>query len=383
MKSKNIVKNSNYMNLNNRYFVNNIGFKNTIKKSEKTLDILNNFMIDLDNNFKKNNKNNKSYDFNNFIEIIKDNKKKTKYAYTFILNDASNVTGLLNLMYSIRHINKSKYDFVLFIQDKPYYETNIIDDSYIKFEGIDKSIINDISQYFDVIINFNMIQILTLKKEHSKNFLSKMDGLEFYNKYISIFILFSYTQYKKLLFVQNNLIINKSIDYIFDKYDKSIFTNDYNHYNYKGGLFGNIILIIPKKYYFPKILYLIDNFQYIFKDNDLIGTYDQIILYFTVFPNWNTEKLPKFFINYNYSTYPDIDFYKEYKDDYYIDYYWINNLPYAFHNKTYLKITERNNFSMNFINFKKWDLCAKRLITDFPKLNKYFEYIKTYRNTYF
>ena len=376
-------KNNNYMDMNNRFFVDNLNFKNTIKKSEKTLDFLNNYMIHLDNNFKKNNKNNKSYDVNNYIEIIKDNKKKTKYAYTFILNDESNVPGLLNLMYSIRHINKTKYDFVLFIQDKPYYETNIINDSYIKFEGINKSIINDISEHFDVIIHFNMIQILTLKKEHSKNLLSKMHGLEFYNKYISIFILFSYTYYKKLLFIQNNLIVNKSIDYIFDKYDKSIFTNDYNHYDYKGGLFGNIILIIPKKYYFPKILYLIDNFQYIFKDNYLLGTYDQIILYFTIFPNWSNVKLPKFFINYNYITYPDIDFYKKYKDDSYIDYYWITDLPYIFHNKSYERIIERNNFSMNFINFKKWDISVKKLLIDFPQFNKYFEYIKTYRKTYF
>ena len=49
----------------------------------------------------------------------------------------------------------------------------------------------------------------------------------------------------------------------------------------------------------------------------------------------------------------------------------------------YMDMRERSKYNLNNMNFEKWDLMVSRLLEQFPKYYKFFDFIKTYRNTLF
>jgi hypothetical protein len=339
-------------------------------------------MRKLDEEFK-----NKNFDINykDYINVLKDKKIKTKYAYYIGLNtkDKNQVPMILNLAYSIKYEYKTKYDLVILIQNKPFYEKDYLNNYYIKYDGIDQDIINDIMEIFDVVL---LIDPNTISKRYRKKSAIDNDLFNLINNK-SNKIIFSYTEYQKILKISEESILNKSIDYLFDLYNKSVYTVDYNHYDYTGGLKGAITLIEPKKYYIFKTIYLINNFKMIFKNLNFFISKTSLISYYTIFPNWNDNKFDKFIINYNYNYEFNINLYSKYYDNFDIEYYeYFKPSNFFIDQKHINKIynfDKRSKFNLNLINYKKWDLMVKKLLEKFPNFAKYFDYIKTYRNVNF
>jgi hypothetical protein len=73
-------------------------------------------------------------------------------------------------------------------------------------------------------------------------------------------------EYKKLLYYDASTLIVKNIDYLFEKYHKSTYRIDYSYKDYQRGLIANFFMFIPQKYYIEKIIYLVQNYDNIFKD---------------------------------------------------------------------------------------------------------------------
>ena len=70
------------------------------------------------------------------------------------------------------------------------------------------------------------------------------------------------------------------------------------------------------------------------------------------------------------------------KDDYYIDYYFSKS-PNILGSFDHFDILEKTKFELFIINYKKWDENVKKILEKYPEYTKFFEYIKTYRDTLF
>jgi hypothetical protein len=347
--------------------------KEKVDASNESYDKIFKYMKNLDKLFKK--KYN-DFDTTKYFTILKDKKNKTEFAYsTSIYIDNFSLPSIINLAYSIKYHCNSKYDLICFVQNKSYYEKNYLNNTYKKMNGLSHSDIETIKELFDIVIDVNITKLFSKKD-------SVYDKLFYYILYDSLYP-YAYTKYKKILYLANNVVINKNIDFLFDKYDKSTYGLDYLTKDYKGGLYYNVILYIPKNYYIKKIEYILKNYDIIFKKLFFIIPKMANVIYYTIFPDWSEQRFEFDLINYNFERIPYINSRPtSYNIDCYIDDYYAIYTPFNFHN-LYSDIPERNKFNLNNKNFKKWDLLVIELLKKFPKYSKFFDFIKTYRNTLF
>ena len=346
--------------------------KKDVDSSNLSYDKVYKYMKKLDKIFKKKYSN---FDTTEYFTILKDKQHKTEFAYsTSIYIDNHSLSLVLNLAYSIKYHSKSKYDLICFVQDKPYYEKDYLNNTYKKIDGLSHSDIEIIKELFDVVISVSLQKISTKKN-------SKWNKIFYHIIYDSLYP-YCYSEYKKILFLTNASIVNKNIDFLFDKYDKSTYALDYPTRDYKGGLFYNIILYIPQKYYLKKFEYIMKNYEIIFKNLFFMIPKMANIIYYTFFPNWSEKKFDLNLINYNFQRLPYININIDFYNDFYIDYYYTPYVPNNFYNM-YMDMRERSKYNLNNMNFEKWDLMVSRLLEQFPKYYKFFDFIKTYRNTLF
>jgi hypothetical protein len=164
--------------------------------------------------------------------------------------------------------------------------------------------------------------------------------------------------------MDSSIILRKNIDYIFDKYNESTFVLDREYLDYNIGLRGTFYLYIPRKYYYDKALYLINNYDKLFKLNKHNRGIDEFILYFTIYPNWSKKLFDPLMGCYEF---------KKKKLDCDLYYYQINK-PF---------INNIDNRHNNPKKYETWDLIIKELIEKYPELTNVYKYIKEYRETKF
>ena len=339
-----------------------------IKKTNISHNKIKNKIIEIDNKFK-----NKKFDQNKYFRYLKniDKSAATKHCYcTLIMISNSFIPAILNTGYSLKHIAKVKYNTVCFVQDKPYYENNLL-----KFEGVNENDIKDIMKVYDIVIGIDILK-LNFDKKDDKYQINYTNIIYYCTKsYI-----FGLTQYDKIIYLDASTYIKQSIDYLFDIYDISTYYLGIHTIGSIRGLFGNFMLIKSMDYYFDKLLYIINNYTKIF-DNDYYSlfTYDEDVMYYAIYPYWNKNNINS---DIFYNTYPVPNFQIEDKErrTYPV---MTNALLKPFRYPLIKQKIERNFFINDCVNYKDWDDGVNLLIKKFPKFKKYFEYIKTYRYTNF
>jgi len=330
-------------------------------------------MYDLNNKFKRNNKN---IIYDKYYRYLKKPKKITENGYiTIIFANARYLPGILVSGYFIKYICKSKYDIICLVQDNPYYEIDQNGNKILKFQGLTENEIEDIKKIYDVVIGIDILKL-------SSNKVTYVNNPQYKNMiyYCTKLLVLGLTQYKKLICYDSSTIIMKNIDYYFTKYNRAMYRTMYPVQGIKRGITANIFLFSPKKYYLEKSLYLLNNYNKYFLDLIQYYTNDENIFYYTIFPDWDYNKLdetkfedaflflnPKIDINYDNSNY-EAQLNVGYKPFMY---------PYN------IDLKNKDKFSIDFYCYNVWDIAAKKLLKKFKTLNKYFEHIKTYRYTKF
>jgi len=313
----------------------------------------------------------KKSNFRYYPSNINKNNSKNAYVTIIFLGDAY-IPGILALGHSLR-LTKTKYKLICMVQDKD--EDN--------FKGLNKDMIDEINTIYDLVVGIDLLktnfesEYFKKNKEHYKN-------IQYYTTKNQMFGLYDYN---KILYLDASCIVKNNIDYILNDYDKSTYkyNNDYNEFELtKMGLHSNFFLIIPSIETYNKSLYLISNYSKFFKNEYFIYSNDEIITFFTIYPKWNNKKDTMFSnkiidktyskniineLNINYNKYKNnSDVYK-----------YVIDKPFRF-NTTYDENYLKNN---NLINYLEWDLIVKDLIKTNSNYKKYFEYIKTFRETFF
>ena len=325
---------------------------------------------DFDNKYKKLNMlyENK----NEHYRYLKKKKNPTKYCYvTIIFCDAKYLSGILVVGNYLKNIIKTKYDIVCLVQDKPYYEKDLTSNHYLKFKGLNNSEINDIKKIYDVVIGIDLVKS-NVDVRTDWELLSKYSKLPYYCTKLMVLGL---TQYKKCIYMDSSVLIINNLDYLFDLYDKSTYRYNYTFPNVKRGLLGNFYLFIPKKYYLYKGLYLTSNYSNIFKNSESCFKKDEDIIFYSVYPNWNDKYIDQNLFKDNYQKNPYIES-KEKKYQYSIELY-MGFKPFLYPSGN--EVIERNKFNINYNCFYHWDISAKYILNNYENMNKYFDFIKTFR----
>jgi len=351
----------------------NISLKERIKICNERFDKISKNIIELDNKFiKYENKYNK----NKYYRYLKSKKNITENAYvTIIFCDSKYISSILVTGYYLKYIVKTKYDIVCLVQDKPYYETDIVGNTYLKFSGLSTSEIDDIKKIYDVVIGIDLFRV-NVNERSGWNLLPRYLKLPYYS---TKSLVLGLIEYKKLIYYDSSSLIIKNIDNLFNKYNKSTYRLSYDHIDLKRGLVGNFFIFIPKKYYLYKSMYINDNYLNIIGDGISCNTKDEDIIFYAIYPHWNNKILDENLFKTNDNRLPYIDM-KKINYDYSVEFY-MGIKPFLYPNGENIK--ERNMYNNNNYCYHYWDHGVKELLKKNPNFNKYFEYIKTFRNVDF
>lgn len=300
---------------------------------------------------------------------------KTDFAYiTIIFCDSKYISSIIVTGFYLKYIIKTKYNIICLVQDTPYYEIDISGLKTVKFPGLTKEEINDIKKIYDVVIGIDILNILTKEGKQGWELLPQYKNLIYYSTKL---LCLGLDEYNKLIYYDSSSLITKNIDFLFNQYELSTRRLDFFYIKQEYGLIGNFIFIIPKLYYIEKGIFLIQNYENIFKNYNLLGTKDEHIIYYSIYPNWNIKLLNENLFSINYIRYSNIDVSKE---EYYVEFY-MGIKPFLF--PFNIDVNEKNKFYLNHNCYYYWDLCVKQLLKKFHKFNKYFKFIKTFRTTGF
>ena len=370
------LKKSNNSNICEKLIFRNNDFKLPFFIKNKIIQshlVIKSEMDEIDKKFNKIKNNNSEKSLSKYYRILKmpDKQNKTKYAFaTLIILNNTYIPTILSNGYIMKYIHKTKYNLICFVQDKPYYENDII-----RFPGLTQDEINDIMKIYDCVIGIDLLKIETNKKI-KLNFEKKYySNAKFYATKL---ICYGFTLYSKILYYDASTIIYSNVDYYMTKYNENKYFNPYN-FDTQRGLMGSFYFYIPKTYYIKKALYLLKNYERIFENQYDYYLPDEDLLYYTLYPNWSDKQIDGNEIKYNdfLGRFPYI--HQQKKEKYKYNFYLIVNL------KPFLYNIQDDNtlFTSNNTCYDLWDEGASDLIIKYPELNKYFEFIKTFRYTLF
>jgi hypothetical protein len=273
---------------------------------------------------------------------------KKPYAYTTLLfKDESYLPGIITFGYSVKQTH-TDYNLICMIQDKPYKDS----------PGVKKETINELLNIYDVIYGVDYLEIPNYIP-HSKNFTYRYKNhYQNISSYVTKSNVFGLLDYEKIFFCDSSTILIKNIDFIFN-YDFATYNYD-KIINKTGlGLRGTFFLVMPSLFNYNKSLYLINNYHNIFKTYFFIRGVDEVIIFYTVYPNWNEEYLPNNF---------DCEIIKTENDICSIIYYQINK-PFKKKNDKYKRPED----------YKYWDEINQQLFINYPKMKKYYSHIPSFR----
>ena len=360
------IKNNNIFSFTNTYINTDKNLETIIYSPSKIIEYHNKIsseMINIDKKFNKIINNNDI--FNKYYRILKTPENKTEYAYatTLFLNNTY-ISSILATGYNMKYINKTKYNLICFIQDKPYYE-----DELLKFPGLTEEEINDIGKFYDCIIGIDLLKIqtdrtLSLHYTNGKYYATKL-------------LCYGFIMYSKILYYDASTIIQQNIDYYMTKYNENKYYNT-NNDNLHRGMVGNIYMFIPKIYYLHKTLYMLENYTKYCSKIYPFYMPDEDLLYYVIYPNWSNKQINCNEIQSNFKRIPYINILKKNVKHIYNFSLYVVLKPFL-----YGEIKNNTLFNSNYICYKVWDDAIKNIIKLYPSLIKYFEFIKTFRYTLF
>ena len=327
-------------------------------------------MDNIDKIFNKKKYNNQNI-LNKYFRILKtpskNNKTDCAFATIIILNNTY-ISSILATGYIMKYINKTKYNLICFVQDKPYYE-----DGILKFPGLTADDIDNIGLFYDCVVGIDLLKIKTGGDNATLRF--HYTNAKYYATKL---LCFGFVMYSKILYYDASTIIQSNIDYYMTKYNENKYYNT-NNDDLHRGLVGNIYMFIPKTYYIDKALYLMDNYAKIFAKQHSFMLPDEDLEYYTLYPHWSKNQINRDEIASNYinDRHPYIQINKKETTIYNFNLFVIVK-PFIY--------CDNNNytlFSSNHTCYGLWDEAVSKIIIKYPELNKYFEFIKTFRYTLF
>jgi hypothetical protein len=321
----------------------NFGYYSETKKS---MDLVKNDVLKVNKILELKFKN-KEIIYPKFRVYTKHKYEKTPYAYTSLLfGDNTYLPGIITLGYSLKK-TKTNYNLTCMVQDKPHGN----------FPGISQETISELLEIYDVIYGVDLLEIPNYIP-HSRNFTYKnRNHYSNISAYVSKSNVFGLLDYEKVFFMDSSTILLKNIDFVF-KYEKDTFTYDKIIKRTGLGLRATFMLIKPSLYNYNKTLFLINNYYEIFKTHFFIRGVDEVIIFYTVYPDWNTEYLPGDF---------DCDRIKTQDQTCSLIYYQINK---PFKKNTNDKTPE---------DYKYWDDVNQLMFYEYPKLKKHYFNIPSFR----
>ena len=356
----------NYINIDSKEYKHKYVIYDFIKKMNESHNKIKDKIKIIDDKFiKQKNK----VDLSKYYRYLQRTNQLTDYAYsTIIFIDNKYMPGILCWAYHLKYVIKTPYNLICLVQDRPYYELDKLGNHFIKFPGLNENEINDIKKVFDVVIGIDI-----LSNNNNINIDLPIEHKNIYY-YCTKILCLGLIDYKKIIYLDSSIFVNLSIDHIFENYNESSY---YHHIFYdksNRGLASNYYIFIPQDYYLEKGLYIIQNFVNLFTNYVSGHTTDEDILFYTIYPHWGTKILENLsygifllntqhLINNNYHLYPNMAN-KQFR------YPVSNNYNRFLFNNTYH-------------TYNSWDETVKKLVISYPELNKYFEFIKTYRYTKF
>lgn len=272
---------------------------------------------------------------------------KKPYAYTSLLfKDETYLPGIITFGYSVKQ-SHTDFNLICMVQDKAYKD----------YPGVSQSTINDLLNIYDVIYGVDVLEIPNYIP-HSKNFTFKnKNHYQNISAYVTKSNVFGLLDYEKVFFCDSSTILVKNIDFVFN-YDSDTFNYDKITRRTGLGLRGSFFLIKPSLFNYNKSLYLIKNYHNIFKTYFFVRGVDEVIIFYTIYPNWNDEYLPTNF---------DCDRVKKENDFCSLIFYQIN------------KPFKKNNDDKKPEDYKYWDEINQQLFFDYPKMKKYYSHIPSFR----
>lgn len=303
------------------------------------------------------------------------NKNDSKYAYvTIIIINNSYIPAVLALGNSLRK-TKTKYKLVCVVQDIPTTIQFGGEEKY--YPGITKNQIDDINKIYDEVIGVNLLSVSGyLPKEGHFTAISTYKNIGVYVTKLQVLGLL---QYEKFFYIDASCVVSKNIDSVFKKYDRSTFITDYEYQNTKMGLKGGFFFCVPKIEYYNKALYMTYNYEKIFKDLFFVRGIDEVLLYFSIYPEWSDILLSKNFGCYEYYGKVLAKNFDPAKGKKYCKIYYYQM------SKPFRKDESRNNTENNqtFVAYKRWDYEVNDVLKKHPSFKKYYKHIPKYRKTWF
>ena len=303
-----------------------------------------------------------------YYRILKKPDKITTYGYaTLLILNNTYISSTLLTGYNMKYNNKTIYNTICFVQDKPFYK-----DGEIKHIGLSKNEIEDIMKIYDCVVGIDLLYIPIDATTSGLHYVTIGNYL------ITKVIMFSFTMYSKIFYYDASTIIQSNVDYYFTKYKGNMYYNPENVDKYE--LAANLYIFEPKTYYIIKSFYLIKNYTIIYKDRlKSISTPEENVLFFTIYPHWEKERIDINEIRTNFfNKIPYVQTNK--KNKHYNFNLNVVHKPFLYN---YYTDIDNNFFIVNFNYYKIWDENAKNIIIKYPQFKKYYEFIKTFRYTLF
>jgi hypothetical protein len=276
--------------------------------------------------------------------------QKTPYCYaTMIFLGDKYVPSALVLAESLKRVGV-KQNVVCFVQ------------------GVSDKVKRDLFRVFDYVIECELLEVKGYKEPKEFHF-TKKKHYDQICKYVTKLNILGFERYSKIFYLDASTMVDENLDDIFERYSKSVFVEDAEFRRTKVGLRGTFFMITPSSFYFKKAIYLIQNYSTIFKNDYFLRGVDEVILFYTIYPNWSKEMLQNdIACNGNR---------KENPKDCRIYYFQVF--------KPFEPVLDKSPDEMKvyYQNYQQWDLIVKSLLELHPPLRIYFQKISSFRDTLF
>jgi hypothetical protein len=290
------------------------------------------------------------------------NVKETSFAYvTILFLGEKYIPSALTLAMSLRNA-KVEQNIICMVQDKSYKFGGKV------YGGVSQEGIQQLLKIFDVVIGCDLLEIENYQPP--SNHFTKNSHYQNIHFYVTKLNVLGITNYKKIFYMDASSIVHTNIDSVFSKYDKSSFFEDEEYIFSKVGLRGTFFLLVPSITFFQKAIYLIQNYNIYFKNLYFCRGVDEVILFYSIYPNWSKKYLDLDWMCDGNTTEP-----KRKKCD--IIYFQIL--------KPFEPITNQPQHIVQryYQNYQIWDDIVKILLIQFPQFKDYFKHISHFRNATF
>lgn len=294
------------------------------------------------------------------------NNPNTQYAYvTSIFINESYVPSALVLGKNIKML-KHKYPSVCMIQDKGYKVEK--EGGRIEyFQGVSQTCIEDLLELYDYVIGVDLLKVnnFTPSPYHFTNNSSYSNILY----YVTKGQVLGLTMFKKVMYLDASSYLENNIDNVFNDFKNSTFLGDKEFEHTQVGIHGAFFLVTPNKYFYHKHMTFVKDYNKYFSDLYFMRGIDEVLIFFSVFPNWSTTHFDTHFAcrKNKKKAFEDCDIYHFQMD------------------KPFRKNDDNpmESIKSHYVYYDDWDKIVKVLLKSHPQFKFYFNHIKEFRETLF